>query len=221
MNLDANLVLSLFDLTPEAAVLVCDDSGIIKCGNSNAAELLKRNVQQLAGLQFLDLCQFSGCDVSGQASSAQSFRDFARSAQVATIVQLAKLPASQIFVQVRELGDQPSIFAIVLRSGAIRSTVVPDMLMSVAEEVSHFGTFSWDMAADQLEWSDGLLRIFDIDRSSFTGKGEAFFTRVHPDDQALLRESISRAIRSCSSCASRRSPPERVAKAESRRLEAD
>ncbi len=194
MNLDAKLVLNLFDLTPEAAVLVCDDRGIITCGNSNAARILKRNVEQLAGLRFLDVFQFSRTEVPEQADSPPSFCDFARSAQAATVVQFASSPSDQVSVQVREVADQRSIFAITLKAEEISSTVVPDSLMTVAEEVSQFGTFTWDMVADQLEWSDGLLRIFGVERGCFGGKGEDFFSRLHPNDRAMPGESIARAI---------------------------
>jgi len=40
-----------------------------------------------------------------------------------------------------------------------------------------------DIVHDRLEWSDEMLRIFGLVRADFSGRGEVFFERVHPEDR--------------------------------------
>ncbi len=75
------------------------------------------------------------------------------------------------------------------------SPTQPETLLAVAEEISGFGSFSWNVPEDVLEWSDGLLSIYGITRSSFSGSADAYFQRLHPEDQEAVRLALKDAIR--------------------------
>lgn len=192
---DVNTILDLLTLTPNVAVLVCDANGLIKGGSPEVRRFLQQETEQVTGIDFLNL--LSAPSLHG----ATSFTSFAKLAQNGVSVQLDLPMAPDVVVRVRDAGGEGNVFAVSLEQAIVSSPAAgddsgsqPDVLLSVAEEIADFGCFSWDMAEDRLEWSDGLFTIFGIDRSQFSSKGEAFFSRIHPDDQDGIRESLAAAI---------------------------
>jgi PAS domain S-box-containing protein len=59
-----------------------------------------------------------------------------------------------------------------------------------AQRVAKLGSWRWDIAADQLEWSDEMFRIFGIDKENFCGSlQEVIAKAIHPDDRAEVERS--------------------------------
>ncbi len=55
-------------------------------------------------------------------------------------------------------------------------------LLRKAQEIAHLGSWSWDLATDQLSWSEEMYRIYGIDPgSSLTF--ETLLDVIHPDDR--------------------------------------
>lgn len=53
-----------------------------------------------------------------------------------------------------------------------------------AEQIANIGSWTWNIKTNQLEFSDEMLRIFGIDKTSFDGTySEVFENPVHPDDR--------------------------------------
>jgi len=74
---------------------------------------------------------------------------------------------------------------------------VPDILerLKRAEEalrLSRIGSFTWNLATDEITWSEQLYRIFEFDPQQ-TVTLELIGTRVHPEDIPLLHDMIERA----------------------------
>ncbi|OGR40604.1 MAG: hypothetical protein A2X29_01170 [Elusimicrobia bacterium GWA2_64_40] len=56
-----------------------------------------------------------------------------------------------------------------------------------ALKVARLGTWSWDIKADRLSWSDQMYNIFGMNRDSFSGNLADVVARViHPDDKVLV-----------------------------------
>jgi len=115
-------------------------------------------------------------------------------------------------------GELLGVFAVFLREGSdpvpIPPTLLPQFahIASVAIErgrsveksgrseailrktqyLSSTGSFSWRPATDEMEGSEELYRIFELD-SSLRLTLELMCSRVHPEDVPLFREKISRA----------------------------
>ena len=61
-----------------------------------------------------------------------------------------------------------------------------------ARRLSNIATFSWTASTGKILWSEESLRIFQYDRTT-TPKMELVLQRVHPEDVALVKQTIERA----------------------------
>ena len=62
--------------------------------------------------------------------------------------------------------------------------------LEMAQRVARVGSWTWDIKAGRVEWSDEMYRIFGVDRETFSGSLEAVIDQaIHPDDRARVRES--------------------------------
>jgi two-component system, chemotaxis family, CheB/CheR fusion protein len=65
-----------------------------------------------------------------------------------------------------------------------------------AQETAHIGSFEWDVASNQLTWSDELCRIYGVVPRQFGATFEAFLERIHPADREPTEAAITAAYRS-------------------------
>jgi PAS domain S-box-containing protein len=64
-----------------------------------------------------------------------------------------------------------------------------------AQEVSHIGSWEWNLIDDEIRWSRELYEIFGEPTTFVPTYGE-FFERVHPDDQPGVRNQMERILES-------------------------
>src|SRR5690349_199641 len=64
--------------------------------------------------------------------------------------------------------------------------------LAEAQRLSHTGSFGWKPSTGELIWSEETFRIFQYDRST-KPTAELVLQRVHPEDAALVRQTIERA----------------------------
>jgi PAS domain S-box-containing protein len=55
-----------------------------------------------------------------------------------------------------------------------------------AQAVAHVGSWEWDIATNDVWWSEELYRIYGMSRQSSRVTYQAFLERLHPDDRADL-----------------------------------
>jgi PAS domain S-box-containing protein len=67
-------------------------------------------------------------------------------------------------------------------------------LLCEAERVGQVGSWTWDVRAGTLDWSDELRRILGVGTEVRPSKG-SFLAAVHPDDRARLQGLTERALR--------------------------
>jgi len=59
-----------------------------------------------------------------------------------------------------------------------------------AQSQAHMGSWTWNIKANHLDWSDEMFRIFGLERETFTGSLESVVAQaIHPDDRAKVNES--------------------------------
>jgi PAS domain S-box-containing protein len=64
--------------------------------------------------------------------------------------------------------------------------------LSEAQRLSHTGSFGWRVSTGEILWSEETLRIFQYDRTT-KPTVEVVLQRVHPEDAALVKQTIERA----------------------------
>src|SRR5512144_2048094 len=69
------------------------------------------------------------------------------------------------------------------------------LVLREAQSLVRFGVWEWDLATDELAWSDELFRIFGVSRDHVLPTFDALLGWVHPDDQPALRGYFMHARR--------------------------
>jgi PAS domain S-box-containing protein len=69
---------------------------------------------------------------------------------------------------------------------------ISEAYLAEAQRLSHTGSFGWNVSSGDIVWSEESYRIFEYDPVT-KATIEGVFNRVHPDDVALVRETIERA----------------------------
>lgn len=64
--------------------------------------------------------------------------------------------------------------------------------LAEGQRLSHTGSFGWRISTGEVIWSEETFRIFQYDRAT-TPTVELVIQRVHPEDMALVKETIERA----------------------------
>jgi PAS domain S-box-containing protein len=64
--------------------------------------------------------------------------------------------------------------------------------LAEAQQLSHTGSFGWNVASGELSWSDETFRIFDLAPASPPSL-DIVLKRTHPDDLDVVREALDRA----------------------------
>jgi PAS domain S-box-containing protein len=67
--------------------------------------------------------------------------------------------------------------------------------LAEAQRLSQTGSWAWSPDDDIRYWSEECYRVLSFDPQDGLPRFEQFFQRIHPDDQAGLREVIETAIR--------------------------
>jgi PAS domain S-box-containing protein len=63
--------------------------------------------------------------------------------------------------------------------------------LAQAQRLAHLGSWEWDVAKNQVSWTDELYVIYGVDPGSHVPSYESFLASVHPDD----REHTSNVLR--------------------------
>lgn len=65
----------------------------------------------------------------------------------------------------------------------------------LAEKVAGLGSWIRDLRTDHLEWSDGMFRLWGVDRSTFVPTVETVLLHIHPEHRDHVRRSVAYAAR--------------------------
>ncbi|MDO8495252.1 MAG: MASE1 domain-containing protein [bacterium] len=63
-----------------------------------------------------------------------------------------------------------------------------------AQLMAHIGNWEWDINTNIVKWSDELYRVFGITPQEFEGTLEAYLTRVHPEEQKIIKDIIQKSL---------------------------
>jgi PAS domain S-box-containing protein len=65
--------------------------------------------------------------------------------------------------------------------------------LAEAQQLTQIGSFKWDIRADTTEWSDQLYSMLGLRREDCPAGYAAWRASIHPDDRAMVDESLGRA----------------------------
>jgi PAS domain S-box-containing protein len=65
-----------------------------------------------------------------------------------------------------------------------------------SQQIARLGSWEWDIAADEVTWSDELHRLYGTSPDGFEASYEAFLERVHPADRPTVEAAITSALES-------------------------
>ena len=66
--------------------------------------------------------------------------------------------------------------------------------LAKAQSMAHVGNWDWDIASDQISWTDEIYRILGLRPGEERPTFNSFLERVHPEDQPRVRGAIMRAL---------------------------
>jgi PAS domain S-box-containing protein len=66
--------------------------------------------------------------------------------------------------------------------------------LAEAQQLSHTGSFGWNLSSGEIYWSDETYRLIGFDRST-EPSFELIYQRIHPDDRAFVRQILDGAVR--------------------------
>jgi PAS domain S-box-containing protein len=66
--------------------------------------------------------------------------------------------------------------------------------LAVAQQITHIGSWEWDVATNAVTWSDELFRIYGFEPRSREITFAFFLSRLHPDDRARVQAEVGGAL---------------------------
>jgi PAS domain S-box-containing protein len=67
--------------------------------------------------------------------------------------------------------------------------------LDAAQQITHLGSWEWDVATGAVTWSAELYRIYGLEPGSATITFDSFLARVHPEDRERVKGEIEAAVR--------------------------
>jgi PAS domain S-box-containing protein len=68
-----------------------------------------------------------------------------------------------------------------------------ELFLEEGQKLSHTGSWQWNLASGEIKWSREHFRILGADPDREKPSRALFWSRVHPDDRALLEKAVDQA----------------------------
>jgi PAS domain S-box-containing protein len=164
-----------FDALPEAALIV-DEGGRVQYANSLAHRLLGEE------LVFGHSAPWSEPDPKPSDGGAGRTLFVAR----ATGATLRRTSAGLAGVE----GLSLIVLTVVSTADAAYPARDPTHRLNEVESIAQLGSWSWDIEADVVSWSDELYRIHGLAPQSMPMTYGSFLELIHADDRHILEEAV-------------------------------
>ena len=66
--------------------------------------------------------------------------------------------------------------------------------LAVAQQITHIGSWQWDVASNVVTWSDELYRIYGLEPQSCVISFETFLAKLHPEDRLRVQGQVGQAL---------------------------
>ena len=174
----------LLEALPVAAVLLAPEGGDLRVVYANPAARREAGLPLLGAVvgERLPALREAGTTVlrSGLPFEADAFEIGERVFELHAVRHGAGLLAT--FADITE------------RAHAQARLARREAQLAQAQEMTHLGSWEWDLRTNRVEWSEELHHIYGVRPGEFGGTLEAFLERVHPDMRDAIGETIAGAI---------------------------
>src|SRR5215210_5961708 len=97
-------------------------------------------------------------------------------------------PDNQLLEALAQVGVQ--LGRVVERNRAEEALRQSEASLAEAQRIARIGNLKWDLATDEISWSDEVYRIYNYEPKEFVPTLDKVMEITHPDDRQLLREAI-------------------------------
>jgi PAS domain S-box-containing protein len=101
-------------------------------------------------------------------------------------------PDSEMLEVMAQIGTQTG--RVVERVRANHELKQRQVQLEEAQQLTHIGSWDWNIKTNQVRYSDELYRIFGLDPKAFEATYEGFLQRVHPEDRDLVDSTVRKAL---------------------------
>lgn len=103
-------------------------------------------------------------------------------------------PDPRLLSVMEHIGQQ--LGRLIERTRITQSLIESQRRLAEAQQISHIGSWTWNLASNAVTWSDEEYRLLGVEAGGFQPSYEAYLNLVHPDDRALATATISSALQS-------------------------
>jgi PAS domain S-box-containing protein len=206
LNATANIVQATLDALP-AHIALLDESGVILAVNSAWRSFAEVNGYLGAtygvGANYLDVYDSAaGPDAGIARAAAQGLREVLAAQRDDFSLEYRSETGRRWFTirASRFVGAEPAR-VLVTRDDVTKHMLAEEALaesqahLNEAQQLSHIGSWNWDIATDVLTWSDELYRIVGLAPQAHQITYNLFLTFVHDEDRAMVQQILNQAVR--------------------------
>lgn len=187
--------------TIEDAYWETDIGGNYTFFNECAVQLQRRSREELMGLNNRDYM-----DEETAKSVAPIFREIFSTGQPAKGVGWEIVRGDGVTVSIesnisliRNAKGEPMGFRGISRDVTERKRMEQQlrrsqMSLAQAQQIARLGNWDWDLAANEIVWSDEVYRILGFIPREFPASTETFYNCIHIEDRGFAREAVRRAL---------------------------
>ena len=199
---DPELVRRLFDANPDGLWLF-DDRGVTTWANANMTRILGRGLDELVGTPVRELFDEQGrrdfdanlADMLARGTGAENIEAyFLRPDGTAVWGLISYTPV--LDDDGSRMGWLHRVTPYTERKEVHEALVEREQQLATAQRIAHIGSWAWDVAADRVQWSDEMCRIFGVHPGT-TPDFETYLWLLHPADRehaaGVIRAAVERS----------------------------
>ena len=191
------LVHAVMDGSPDL-IYVKDRDGRILMANPAACEALGRPAKEVIGKSARE---FHRNDPEVGRAILENDRHIMESGQTETIEELGSKGRTYLSTKAPYRDAAGNVIGllgishdITDRQRAEEALRENEFHLARAQQMAHLGSWSWDIVADHLYWSDETYRLFGLQPGELVPPPRDFLGFIHPEDRQRVEKAVQEAL---------------------------